>query len=195
MTISRRFWLSMAALTASGTALAAEPWRNAAFAVALLRRDDESLDLQMAWAKAYRDKRHLALLFTQSGCPSCRILLTRYREDAAIAPLFEGAFDWIVFDLFGKRSIIDFDGTILPEHRIAARWRVRFAPTILFIPTVVSDTEARVPQRPAHQEEIARMQGLLAKDVFADMLIYVATEAWRSGKTFAEWHAQRHKNP
>lgn len=152
-------------------------------------QDGGIIDLIEAWVGANAEGRALAILFTQVGCPSCRTLMQAYRTDPDLIHLSEGRFRWIELNLFGDRMVQDFDGTLLPERRMAQRWRVRYAPTILFVPS------GPAPQRGAHEAEAVRMQGLPNKSLYRSMLTYVADGHHRAGIDFVDWLRTRHGRP
>ena len=143
-----------------------EPW----FVDSFLEIGD---DLEQA---ARRGKR-FAVMWELRGCPYCREthLVNFARPD--IAAFVQGNFDILQLNVVGSRKVTDFDGSELGEKQFAARYGVRFTPTIQFFPPSAAGLNERDPAR----REVARIAGYLRPDDFLAMFRYVREEAYRKG--------------
>jgi thioredoxin-related protein len=158
-----------AVLTEDG--LYREPW----FVESFLEIGD---DLAQA---ASRGKR-FALMWELKGCPYCREthLVNFARPD--IAEFVRENFEVLQLNIIGSRKVTDFDGTELGEKELAARYGVRFTPTIQFFPASVAGLADKAPG----QREVARIAGYLRPDDFLAMFRYVKAEAYAT-RTFRDF--------
>jgi thioredoxin-related protein len=143
-----------------------EPW----FVESFLEIGD---DLEQA---AKRGKR-FAVMWELRGCPYCREthLVNFARPD--IAAFVRENFDVLQLNIVGSRKVTDFDGSELREKQLAARYGVRFTPTIQFFPKDGAGLKERDPAK----REIARIAGYLRPDDFLAMFRYVREEAYQKG--------------
>jgi thioredoxin-related protein len=125
---------------------------------------------------AAKQGRRLAVMWELKGCPYCREthLVNFGRPD--IAAYVRTHFDVLQLNIVGARRVTDFDGNALGEKQFAARYGVRFTPTIQFFP----ESAAGLADKPAEQREIARMAGYYRPDDFLAMFRYVAEKAYES---------------
>jgi thioredoxin-related protein len=123
---------------------------------------------------ARRQGRRLAVMWELKGCPYCREthLVNFARPD--IADYVRSRFDLLQLNIIGARTVTDFDGSGLGEKQLAARYGVRFTPTIQFFP----ETADGLADRPAERREVARMAGYYRPDDFLAMFRFVAEKAY-----------------
>jgi thioredoxin-related protein len=152
-----------AVLTEDG--LYREPW----FIDSFLEIGD---DLEQA---AKRGKR-FALMWELKGCPYCREthLVNFARPD--IADFVRENFEVLQLNIIGSRKVTDFDGGELGEKQVAARYGVRFTPTIQFFPASAAGLRDKEPGK----REVARIAGYLRPDDFLAMFRYVKEEAYQT---------------
>ncbi len=133
---------------------------------------------------AKRGKR-FALIWELRGCPYCREthLVNFARPD--IAEFVRTNFDVVQLDIVGARKVTDFDGSELYEKQFAAKYGVRFTPTIQFFPPSAAGLKAQEPAK----REVARIAGYLRPDDFLAMFRYVRAEAYAT-RTFREFLRQ-----
>jgi thioredoxin-related protein len=132
-------------------------------------------------AAAARGKR-LAVMWELRGCPYCREthLVNLARPD--IEAYVRERFEVLQLNVLGAREVTDLDGERLPENRVAAKYGVRFTPTIQFFPESTEGLRDRAPMR----REVARAQGYLQPDHFLAMFRFVAEKAYERG-TFRDY--------
>jgi len=152
-----------AVLTEDG--LYREPW----FIESFLEIGD---DLDQA---AKRGKR-FAVMWELRGCPYCREthLVNFARPD--ISAFVRENFDILQLNIVGSRKVTDFGGSELGEKQFAARYGVRFTPTIQFFPKGAAGLKDKEPAK----REIARIAGYLRPDDFLAMFRYVREEAYET---------------
>jgi thioredoxin-related protein len=173
MTTRRRFLAAgAAALAVSGRAAAAtlgedglyhQPW----FLESLLELAD---DLEAATQAGKR----FAVVWELRGCPYCKEmhLVNFARPD--IADYIRPRFDILQLNIRGAKKVTDFDGASLTERELAAKYQVRFTPTIQFFPESI----AEVVQRPTGKREVFRIPGYLRPDDFLKAFRYVAERGY-----------------
>jgi thioredoxin-related protein len=189
-TITRRQWLQRAGAGASALALAgavpggvrAAPiltddgtWREPWFIESFLELPDD-------FEAARKAGKHFAIMWELKGCPYCREthFVNFARPD--IASFVQAHFDILPLNILGSRKVLDFDGEELPENRLAAKYGVRFTPTIQFFPETLDGLKERAPP----QREVIRIPGYLRPDDFLDVFRFVEQRA-TGAKTFRDF--------
>ncbi|MBI5783653.1 MAG: thioredoxin fold domain-containing protein [Gammaproteobacteria bacterium] len=133
------------------------------------------LDLREDVAEAAKSGKRLLLYFGQEGCPYCATLFNTNFSQPHIVEYTREHFDAIEFNIWGDREVTDFSGNALPEKEFAARLKVRFTPTILFL-----DEKG---------ETALRINGYYPPHQFLAALQYVA-EKQEGRTTFREYLAR-----
>ena len=182
VTTRRALLVGIAAAVAAGPGARAEPvmtedgyYREPWFI-------ESFLDLSEDLAAAHVHGRHFAVIWELRGCPYCREthMVNFARPD--IAEFVRSKFDILQLNVLGSRKVTDFDGEELTEKQLAAKYAVRFTPTIQFFEGTADLLKARA----APQREVIRIPGYLRPDDFLDVFRYVAQKG-DSGKTFREF--------
>jgi len=178
MTTRRQFLLGGAAAVTFGAGARAEApiltedglYRQPWYLESLLELAD---DLQDA-AKAGK---RLAVVWELRGCPYCKEmhLVNFARPD--IVDYVRTHFDILQLNIRGDRTVTDFDGAQLTERNLAAKYQVRFTPTIQFFP----ETLDQLAQRPPAKREVFRIPGYLKPDDFLAVFRYVAERGYEKG--------------
>lgn len=134
---------------------------------------DSFLELGDDLETAAAEGRHLMVLFEQAGCPYCRELHLVNFERPEIAAYLTAHFDVIQLDLWGSRSVLDFDGEELEERQLAAKWGVNFTPgTVIF-------AAEKVGASSASEAEVFRLPGYLKPFHYLSSLEYVQTGEYK----------------
>ena len=120
-------------------------------------------------AELAANNKNLAILFEQRGCPYCRELHRVNFARKEIRSYLKKHFGVIQLDLWGSRSVTDFDGQKLEERALAQKSRVVFTPTMLFFPRDVNSVKGKS----IADAEIFRMPGYFKPFHFISMLEYV----------------------
>lgn len=120
-------------------------------------------DLQADGQLARREGKPLVLFFSMEGCDYCEVVRRNYlapllREASpARRPLIREA------DLTGAQAITGFDGAATTPKALAARYRVRVAPTVLFL-----DSQGKLLAEPLVGGDTAGMYGAYLDNAFAE---------------------------
>ena len=114
----------LALLFTAHTALAQEP--PAWFTESLL-------DLREDVAEAAAQGKRVMLYFGQDGCPYCKRLMEVNFRDAAIAAKTQQHFVALALNIWGDREVTWSDGVTSTEKQLAARLKVQFTPTLVFL--------------------------------------------------------------
>ena len=90
------------------------------------------LDLREDILESKNQGKHLAILWEQRGCPYCKethIINLRVPE---IVNYIKKNFNIIQLNLWGDREVIDLDGEVTTEKKLARKYRIQFTPTMQF---------------------------------------------------------------
>ena len=148
-----------------------QPW----FVESFLELGD---DLQTAAKSGKR----FAVMWELRGCPYCREthLVNFARQD--IEDYVKTNFDILQLNIIGSRKVTDFDGKETSEKALAAKYGVRFTPTLQFFPESAESLSNASPDK----REIARAAGYLRPDDFLAMFRYVREKAYER-KSFRDY--------
>jgi thioredoxin-related protein len=91
-------------------------------------------------------------------------------------------FEVLQLNIVGSRKVTDFDGTETAEKALAAKYGIRFTPTVQFFP----DTVAGMAGKPPESREVARAPGYLRPDDFLALFRFVREKAYET-KSFREY--------
>ena len=138
------------------------------------------LDLREDVSEASHSGKRLLLYFGQDGCPYCAQLFNTNFSQPHIVDYTRKHFDAIAFNIWGDREMTDFLGVKLPEKEFAAKLKVRFTPTLLFI-----DEKG---------ETVLRINGYYPSHQFLAALQYVA-EKQEGSITFRDYLARKAPPP
>jgi thioredoxin-related protein len=123
---------------------------------------------------AAADGRRLAVVWELSGCPYCKDMHLVNFADPTVRDFIRERFALLQLNLVGNLEVEDFDGTRLAEKDLAARYGIRFTPTIQFFPERVEGLAALPPR----EREVARLIGYQPPDPFRRIFAYVAERAY-----------------
>lgn len=143
-----------------------QPW----FVESFLELPD---DLEAATAR----KKRFAVMWELRGCPFCRQTHLVNFAKPEIESYVKERFDILQLNIIGAREAVDFDGEKLSEKALAARYGVRFTPTIQFFPERKDGLGPRAPQA----REVLRVQGYQQPDEFLATFRFVAERGYERG--------------
>lgn len=178
MIIDRRKFVHGTAIL-SGSAL----MPSASWAVGQTEMNDDGLHVQPWFMETFLDLREdhqeaadagkrFAVIWEQRGCPYCKEMHTVNLSKPKISNYIKENFGVLQLNLWGSRTVTDFDGQELDERDLARKWRVNFTPTIMFF-----DDEAEDGKTGADLE-VARMPGYFKPFHFITMFEYVQQKAY-----------------
>jgi thioredoxin-related protein len=162
-------WAEEAVLTEDG--LYRQPW----FIESFLELGDD-LETTRKTGKRF------AVMWELRGCPYCKETHVVNFARPDIADYVRINFDILQLNIIGSRKVTDFDGEELGEKQLAAKYGVRFTPTILFFPESADGLKAKAPR----EREATRSVGYLVPDEFLAMFRYVRDNAYAT-QTFRDY--------
>lgn len=145
------------------------------------------LDLREDHAEARTKGKRFAVIFEQRGCIYCIKMHTEVLAERYINDYVRENFTVIQLDLWGSREVTDFDGTKLPEKKLAERWGVLFTPSVVFFHDDVSAQAGKW----GPPLEVARMQLGIGAGTFYDMFTWVRVKAYEQDRNFQRFHIAR----
>jgi len=151
-------------LTADGTYR--EPW----FLQSFLNLAD---DLETARSESKR----FAVMWELRGCPYCKETHFVNFAQPRIADYIKANFEITELNIIGSLDVTDFDGSVLREKELAAKYNVRYTPTIQFFRDSGS-LKSLAPQ----EREVARIPGYLRPDDFLAVFRFVREKAYEKGR-------------
>lgn len=146
------------------------------------------LNLAEDHAEAKAQGKRLAVIFEQRGCIYCIKMHTEVLAERWINDYVRENFAVIQLDLWGSREVTDFDGTRLPEKKLAERWGVLFTPTVVFFR---DDVGGDLKGKWGQPLEVARMQLGIGAGTFYDMFTWVRVKAYEKDRNFQRFHIER----
>src|ERR1043165_6108271 len=140
------------------------------------------LELADDLESAGKSGKRFAIIWELRGCPYCREthLVNFARPD--IEEFIKANFDVLQLNILGSRKVTDFDGVELSEKALAAKYGIRFTPTLQFFP----DMAGRLSADPPEKREVARAAGYLRPDDFLAMFRYVREKEYER-KSFRDY--------
>jgi thioredoxin-related protein len=143
---------------------------------------DSFLELGDDLDAAAKAGKRFAVMWELRGCPYCKETHLVNFARPEIADYVKPNFDILQLNVVGSRKVKDFDGKELGEKQIAAKYGVRFTPTIQFFP----ETSAGLTERPPEKREVARAAGYYRPDDFLAMFRFVREKAYET-QGFRDW--------
>ena len=140
------------------------------------------LDLGDDLEAARKAHKRFAIMWELRGCPYCRETHLVNFAQPRISDYVRENFDVLQLNIIGSRNVTDFDGQELSEKALAAKYGVRFTPTIQFFPETARGLKAHQPTK----REVARIPGYLRPDDFLAMFRYVRDKAYET-KSFLDY--------
>lgn len=175
MPMTRRTMLLGAAATAMAARAQAEPiltddglYKEPWFLESFLELPD---DLEAA----HQAGKRFAVMWELKGCPYCKETHFVNFARSDIADYIKSNFDVLQLNIIGSRKVTDFDGAVLSEKALAAKYGVRYTPTFQFFPERAASLKALPPEK----REVARAPGYLRPDDFLAFFRYVRENAYR----------------
>jgi len=131
---------------------------------------------------AAKSGKRFAVMWELRGCPYCKEthLVNFARPD--IEGFVKDNFEVLQLNIIGSRKVKDFDGTEISEKVLAAKYGVRFTPTVQFFPESAAGLAALSPEK----REVARAPGYLKPDDFLALFRFVREKAYEA-KSFREY--------
>ena len=148
---------------------------------------DSFLELADDLQTATDNGKRFAIFWELKGCPYCKKMHTANLSDPTINSFITDNFDVLQLNLIGDRRVTDFDGSEMSEKQLAAKYGVRFTPTIQFFDT---DPEP-LATTPARDREINRLVGYVEPRQFTAQFRFITEEAYKNQSFRQFWQAQQ----
>jgi len=139
---------------------------------------DSFLIMQEDLAEASANGKRFAVFWELKGCPYCKETHRVNLAQPKILNFVKSNFTVLQLNVIGSRIVTDFDGEELPEKELAAKWQVRFTPTIQFF----SDAPEAAKGKSGKEVEVARIPGYFKPEHFLAMFEYVKEKAYEQQK-------------
>ena len=140
------------------------------------------LDLKDDVEGAFADDKRLVIMWELKGCPYCKETHFVNFARGDIAGYVEDNFKVLQLNIIGSRKVTDFDGEELSEKALAAKYNVRYTPTLQFFP----ERAGQLKFFPPSKREVTRAAGYLRPDDFLALFRYVREKVYET-KTFREF--------
>ena len=140
------------------------------------------LDLREDLKEAAGQGKRLAIIWEQRGCPYCREMHRVNFARPEITDYVKTHYNVIQLNMWGDREVTDFDGQVLPEKKLARKFRVVFTPTIQFFPATLAGTGGKS----GVDVEVMRMPGYFKPFHFISMFEYVYAKGYEQ-TPFQRW--------
>lgn len=147
------------------------------------------LDLREDHDEAKSAGKRFAIVFEQRGCIYCTKMHTEVLALKYVNDYVRENFAIVQLDLWGSREVTDFDGTRLPEKKLAERWGVLFTPTVVFF----KDDLPAYRSKWGPDLEVARMHLGMGPGTFYDMFTWVRTKTYKKDRNFQRFHIERER--
>lgn len=132
------------------------------------------LDLREDLETAADDGKRFVVMWELKGCPYCKETHFKSFADDEIRHFVRENFEVLQLNVQGSRMVTDFDGEALEERDLAAKYGVRFTPTVQFFPADAAGLAGREPR----DREVARIPGYFRPPHFLAMFRYVQARAY-----------------
>jgi len=132
------------------------------------------LDLADDLESARKEGKRFAVMWELKGCPYCKETHFVNFAQPRITDYVKANFEVLQLNIIGSRKVTDFDGAVLSEKELAAKYNVRFTPTFQFF----GEKAAVLKTMPPAQREVARSAGYMLPDDFLAMFRYVREKAY-----------------
>ena len=140
------------------------------------------LELPEDLEDARKGGKRFAVMWELKGCPYSKETHFVNFARPEISDYIRANFEILQLNIIGSRIVTDFDGTKLSEKDLAAKYGVRFTPTIQFFAEGATGLKQLAPQK----REVARAPGYLRPEDFLAMFRYVREKAYQD-KSFRDF--------
>lgn len=147
------------------------------------------LDLREDLAEAKAAGMRFAVIFEQRGCIYCVKMHTEVLSKRYINDYVRENFRILSFDMWGSREVTDFDGTKMPEKKLAERWGIMFTPTVVFFKDGLEGVEGKW----GPPVEVTRMSLGVGPGTFYDLFTWVRVKGYEKDRNFQRFHLDRIK--
>ncbi len=142
-------------------------------------------DMREDLEQARSEGKRLLIIWEQRGCIYCTKMHEEVFPDPEIDRLLREKYFVVQMNLFGDEEVTDFDGTSLPEKKMAVRWGVVFTPTMMFMPESVPDGAK------ASDVAVVTMPGAFGRLTTKALLTWVLEKGYEGDEHFQKYLARK----
>jgi thioredoxin-related protein len=146
------------------------------------------LYLEEDYVEAEKSGKRFAVIFEQRGCIYCTRMHKEVLAQRFVNDYVRENFHIVQLNLWGSREVVDFDGTRLPEKKLAERWGVLYTPTIVFY----KDGLSAFAGKWGSPLEVARLPLGFEAETFYDIFTWVRAKVYEQDRSFQRFHVARH---
>lgn len=145
---------------------------------------DTFKDLREDLAEANAEGKRLAIIVEQRGCIYCNKMHEDVFPVESVNSFINENFFFVQVNLFGDVEVTDFDGEVLSEKDLGAKWGLLFTPTILYFPEEVAEGVA------GNQAAVATIPGAFGKYTTLNLMRWVVQHGYDGDENFQKFHAR-----
>lgn len=148
------------------------------------------LDLRDDLAESQNSGKYLVILWEQRGCPYCKETHVVNLRIPKVVNYIKKHFNMIQLNLWGDREVVDFDGEITTEKKLARKYRIQFTPTMQFF----SKAQGAATKSSLKDSEVWRIMGYWKPFHFMNTFVYVQENGYIEQPNFQRWlqmHAEK----
>lgn len=141
-------------------------------------------DLREDHEEATAQGKTLLVMIEQRGCIYCTKMHETVFPNPEIETALHDEFFVVQINMFGDVEVTDFDGEVMSEKDMVARWNANFTPTLMFFPPDGAfDTTA-------NRAAVVTMPGAFGKWTTLNLLNWVRDAGYDGDETFQRYHAR-----
>ncbi len=144
------------------------------------------LNLRDDYSEARANGKRIVLIFEQRGCSYCKKLQTESLSAKYVNDYVRKHFDVVQINMWGDRDVTDFDGKVMSEKKLAARYNVLFTPTLVFI----KDDLSGLKGKSGRALEVVRLNQVGMHTVY-DIFTWVKHKVYEKQPSFQRFHIAR----
>ena len=145
---------------------------------------DTFKDFREDLAEANAEGKRLAIIVEQRGCIYCNKMHEEVFPVESVNSYIHENFFFVQLNLFGDVEVTDFDGEVMSEKELGAKWGLLFTPTILYFPEEVDENT------PGIRAAVATVPGAFGKYTTLNMMRWVVQHGYDGDESFQKFHAR-----
>jgi thioredoxin-related protein len=125
---------------------------------------------------AHKDGKRFVIMWELKGCPYCKETHFVNFARSDVSDYIKANFVVEQLNIIGSRKVTDFDGEVMSEKELAAKYGVRFTPTFQFFAERAEPLKDLAPPK----REVARAPGYLRPEDFIALFRFVREKAYET---------------
>ena len=145
---------------------------------------DTFKDLREDLAEANAEGKRLAIIIEQRGCIYCNKMHNEVFPIPVVDSFIRENFFFVQLNMFGDVEVTDFDGEVLSEREMVAKWGLLFTPTIMYFPEEIP------PGQSAIVAAVSVIPGAFEKHTTLNLMRFVIQKGYDGDEPFQKFHAR-----